>query len=277
MNHSRNRKRKQPAGLGRGFGAVALAAAVLALMIALLIPETPEPAETVPTTAVPSPIPENPYSVGDFAYENGYLTCTAGNTALGVDVSSHQGEIDWQQVADAGMEFAMIRIGYRGYTSGGIYEDECARVNLPEAKNAGLEVGVYFYSQALTADEAAQEAAFCISFLEDFQIDMPVVFDWEYVSGEARTGSMDRSTLMECVESFCGAIEEAGYQPMVYFNPSIGETLLDLEQLQHYPWWLAMYTDQMDYPYAVDMWQYTHKGNVPGITGDTDINLLFTD
>ena len=102
---------------------------------------------------------------------------------------------------------------------------------------------------------------------------MPVVFDWEYVSEDARTGAMDRNTLTECAIAFCDAIAEAGYTPMVYFNPHIGDTLLDLEALVDYPWWLAMYSDRMDYPYAVAMWQYTHAGTVPGISGSVDINL----
>lgn len=287
MNNTRKKTSSQTNALLRGFTAVSIAAAALACVVFLLIPrqtqepgpQTEQPQSSV--SAVPSetesPIPLNPYGEEDFAYEGEYLSCMAGPAVLGVDVSAHQGEVDWAQVADAGMEFAMIRIGYRGYTSGGIYADEYASANLEGAANAGLKVGAYFYSQAVNPTEAALEAAYCISLLKDYDVDMPVVFDWEYVSGDARTGTMDEQTLMECTRTFCDAIADAGYQPMVYFNPTLADTLLDLEGLTEYPFWLAMYSDRMTYPYAVEMWQYTANGNVPGISGDVDINLWFTD
>ena len=218
---------------------------------------------------------ENPYGPEDFEYQDDYLTCTAGDAMLGVDVSAHQGQVDWSQVAQSGMEFAMIRLGYRGYTSGGIYEDEYALENLSGAKNAGLQIGAYFYSQALTQEEAAEEARLCISILDGRGLDLPLVYDWEYVSQEARTGNMDRDTLMACVKAFCRTVEEAGYDAMVYFNPALAESLLDLEELLEYPWWLAMYSEHMTFPYAVQMWQYTASGTVPGIPGNTDINLWF--
>lgn len=282
----KNRKSRNP-GLLRGFTAVAVAAAALSTVVFLLVPKEPgsrvgAPEETtLPASAAPSvtesPIPANPYGPEDFAYEGEYLACMAGSAVLGVDVSAHQGEVDWTQVAEAGMEFAMIRIGYRGYTSGGLYADEYAEANLTGAKEAGLKVGAYFYSQAVTPTEAALEAAYCISLLEAYDIDMPVVFDWEYVGEEARTANMDSGTLLACAKTFCDAIRDAGYEPMVYFNPTLAESLLDLEALVEYPFWLAMYSSQMTYPHAVEMWQYTATGNVPGISGDADINLWFND
>lgn len=287
MNNTRKKKSKQTNNTLRGFAAIASAAAVLALAVFLLVPKHPDTGETRPPETAPhsanrpqeplSPIPSNPYGPEDFAYEGDYLACMAGPAVLGVDVSSHQGEIDWEQVADAGMEFAMVRIGYRGYTSGGIYGDDWAEANLKGAAKAGLKVGAYFYSQAVTPAEAALEAAYCISLLKDYEIDLPVVFDWEFVNSDARTANMDEPTLMECTRVFCDAIADAGYQPMVYFNPSLAESLLDLEGLLDYPFWLAMYTDQMTYPHAVEMWQYTASGSVPGISGKVDINLWFTE
>lgn len=287
MNKTQKKKKASANGLLRGFTAVAVSAAALATAVFLMIPKHPDPGSTTPTDTQPrnasepfvseSPIPVNPYGPEDFVREGEYLSCMAGPAVQGVDVSAHQGQVDWQQVAAAGMEFAMIRIGYRGYTSGGIYADEYAHDNLTGAKNAGLKVGAYFYSQAVTPTEAALEAAYCISLLEDYDIDMPVVFDWEYVDSEARTAAMDAETLMACTKTFCDAIRDAGYEPMVYFNPTLAETLLDLEELLDYPWWLAMYSDQMTWPYDLEMWQYTAKGNVPGISGDADINLWFSD
>ncbi len=219
----------------------------------------------------------NPYDPGDFVMQDDFLICTTGKTRLGVDVSEHQQQIDWTQVAGAGMEFAFVRIGYRGYTEGGLYLDEHAAENLTGAKDAGLQVGAYFYSQATTTEEAAQEAAFCISFLRDYKIDLPVVFDWEYVSEDARTGSMDSQTLTQCAKTFCQAVEDAGYDAMIYFNPHIADNYLNLFELDEYPFWLSMYSDTMDYPNKVEFWQYTQYGTVPGIPGSADVNLWFID
>lgn len=279
------KKKPKSAGLLQGFTAVAIAAAVLAVVVFVIAsrnqPATIDLPETVPSTSpeteTTSPIPSNPYGPEDFTYDGAYLTCLAGPTSLGVDVSAHQHQIDWAQVKEAGMEFAMIRIGYRGTTSGGVYADEWAEANLQGAKAAGLKVGVYFFSQAVTAEEAAEEAEFCVSFLTDHEIDLPVVYDWEYTGDDTRTANMDEPTLMACIEAFCQAVKDAGYDPMIYFNPHLELSLLDLENLLEYPFWLAMYTDQMTYPYAVEMWQYTSSGAVPGIEGDVDINLWFNE
>ena len=195
-----------------------------------------------------------------------------------MDVSSHQRDVDWEQVAGAGMECAMIRIGYRGHgASGKLGLDDYAARNLQGAREAGLQVGAYFFSQAVSIPEAAAEAALCIQFLQDHELDLPVVFDWEYVSEDARSSSVDPDTLLLCAQVFCTAIENAGYQPMIYFNPHVAKDYLDVTQLGRYPFWLAQYSDQLDYDHAVEMWQYTNKGNVPGISGDADINLWFVD
>lgn len=217
----------------------------------------------------------NPYGPADFAMMGGYLTCTAGPARLGVDVSAHQGPIDWEQVRGAGFDFAFIRIGYRGYSVGNIYSDERARENLAAARAAGLDVGVYFYAQAISPDEAREEARWCLDFLGGEPLDLPVVYDWEYVSPSARTGSMDRTTLTECVNVFCDTIAQEGYRGMVYFNPHVAQDLLDLKALEDHPWWLAMYSTEMDFPHRVDFWQYTESGSVPGIEGDVDIDLMF--
>ena len=218
---------------------------------------------------------DNPYSPEDFATVGGYVTCTAGPTRRGIDVSAHQGNIDWERVRAEGFDFAFIRIGYRGYSVGDIYPDEYARENLAEAKAAGFDVGVYFYAQAISIEEAKQEAQWCLDFLAGENLQLPVVYDWEYVSPSARTGGMDKATLTECAKTFCAAIETAGYTPMIYFNNHVSRDLLDLKALEQYPFWLAQYKDQMDYPYQVDFWQYTESGKVPGIEGDVDIDLMF--
>ena len=227
-------------------------------------------------TACGSPaLAENPYGPEDFEYRKEYLTCTAGESRLGVDVSSHQGVIDWQAVADSGVEFAMIRIGFRGYLEGEINTDTKALENIAGAKAAGLDVGVYFFSQALTRQEAAREAAWCVTFLENTELEMPLVFDWEHVeSAEARTaGFSDRALLTACARSFCDVVSAAGYEPMVYFNVYQARGLYDLTALRDYGFWLAQYEEGLDFSHAVDLWQYTESGEVEGIQGRVDLDL----
>lgn len=280
MSPVRKKKKDPMQALVQGFAAVSVAAALLALVLFLAIPrQRPEPAES-PEPIITRPmglLRANPYGPEDFTYENGFLTCTAGTALPGVDVSAHQGAVDWEQVRDAGMAFAIVRLGYRGYTNGGIYYDEYALDNLRGARNAGLDIGAYFYSQALTPEEAREEARLCLEVLDGMPLELPVVYDWEYVSEEARTASMDSRTLTDCALAFCQTVEEAGYQAMIYFNPSLGESLLRLEELTDYGWWLAMYSNRMTYPHAVDLWQYTDAGEVSGISGPVDVNLLFVD
>ena len=227
-------------------------------------------------TACGSPkLAENPYGPEDFEYKDGFLTCTAGESRLGVDVSSHQGVIDWQAVAASGVEFAMIRIGFRGYLEGEFNEDTCARANIEGARAAGLDVGVYFFSQALTRQEAAREAAWCVAFLEGYDLQMPLVFDWEHVESQsARTaGFSDGQLLTACARSFCDVVTAAGYEPMVYFNVYQARDLYDLTALQDCGFWIAQYVDGLDYPHAVDLWQYTESGEVDGIQGKVDLDL----
>ena len=274
-------------------GSLALLTAVALLLVVVLafVQELEDPAamhlptqdsgEEAPTeweAAGGEPIPPaNPYGPGDFRFENGYLTCTAGESLLGVDVSEHQGEIDWQQVADAGIEFAIIRVGFRGYGSGKLVADELAIANIEGARAAGLKVGGYFYSQAISVEEAVAEAEFAMELLEGYPLDMPLVYDWEYVSSDARTGSMDPDTVTACTAAFCDAVRAGGYTPMYYSNLDLAGSLFQLSQLQDYPFWLAMYSDQMTYLYKIGMWQYTASGSVPGITGGVDLNLYFPE
>lgn len=237
-------------------------------------PAATEPAETGPTLPPPE---ANPYTRIDFQYnKNNFLSCIPGDSINGIDVSYHQGEIDWEQVAASGIEFAIIRVGYRGYgQSGKLVEDTEFHNNIQGALAAGLDVGVYFFSQAVTLEEVEEEAAFLLERIGDYAFTMPVVFDWEYVSDQARTANVDARTLTDMTLHFCGIMEEAGYQPMVYFNRNQAANLMYLEELTDYPFWLAAYTDRMTYAYKVDMWQYTDNGRVAGIAGPVDINILF--
>lgn len=254
---------------------------VVLLVVAICLPRASDPGGTAPsqtsaaTTGEPTlPPPEaNPYGPTDFQYAGRYLTCLAGESVLGIDVSAHQQTVDWQAVAQAGIRFVMIRVGYRGYESGALEEDPYAQANYLGAKQAGLQVGAYFFSQATSEHEAREEAAFLLHAIEGWELDMPVVYDWEYISDEARTGGLDARTVTDCTRAFCQAVEAAGYAPMIYFNRHQAMEFLYLEELVDYPFWLALYSDRMTYPYKVEMWQYTETGRVPGVEGNVDINL----
>ncbi len=255
-------------------GLLALLTALLLLVGLMVLLEAGKPVPDDPPPVTEPPIPANPYGPGDFVYdENGYLTCTAGPGILGIDVSVHQQAVDWEAVREAGVEFVFIRAGYRGYTEGGLQQDTKAREFYEGATAAGLKVGVYFFSQAISVAEAQQEAAFLLDIIRGWHLEMPVVFDWEYVSSEARTANMDRRTLTDCTAAFCWEIQQAGYTPMIYFNVSQSRDLLYLEELTQWYWWLAKYSDTMDFPYAIAIWQYSNRGTVPGIEGDVDLNL----
>ena len=232
-----------------------------------------EPEETVEPTIPPE---LNPYGRLDFQYDrHNYLYCLRQDSWPGVDVSAFQGTIDWEKVAASGIKFAMVRLGYRGYGKAGrMVADEYAQANLQGAKDAGLQVGAYFFSQALSIAEADEEIEFMLEILGDFPLDMPIILDWEQITVEgSRSVNMDARTLTDIQLHFCKTMTEMGYQPMIYFNWYQSTRLMYLHELEEYPFWLALYQDRMTYPYRVEMWQYTDKGRVPGIDGDVDINV----
>ncbi|MBQ7415839.1 MAG: glycoside hydrolase family 25 protein [Oscillospiraceae bacterium] len=257
-----------------------LALSAIALIMtgfAIFLKHCVMPPEPPAYTRPPEPtLTPNPYGVEDFTYDkNGYLSCLAGQSIPGIDVSSHQEVIDWAAVKASGIEFAIIRLGYRGYETGTLHVDERAAENLAGARSAGLQIGAYFFSQAISTDEALEEAEFALQVLSGTQLDLPLVYDWEYVSESARTGQLDTPTLMACVEAFCDRVGQAGYEPMIYFNQDLAKNYLELEQLAYYPFWLAMYTDRMTFPHQIRFWQYSDQGTVPGIEGDVDLDLYF--
>lgn len=206
-----------------------------------------------------------------------YYNDPAYTTALGIDVSSHQGEIDWQQVADAGVEFVMIRLGFRGYGKEGTLNlDKYFHQNLKGAKSAGLKVGVYFFSQAVNAAEAEEEAAFVLENLAGAKLDYPLVYDWEPVSDKsARTYGLGAEALTDCAIAFCDAVSYAGYIPMIYYNLPVGYTRYDLSRLTAYDVWFAQYAEQPSMYYDYRIWQYTDSGRIPGISTKVDMNIAF--
>ena len=244
-------------------------------------PTTEPTSQTRPTeeTEPTLPPPEsNPYEPVDFETdeETGEITLTSGNSVKGIDVSVWQGEIDWTQVKESGVEFVIIRVGGRGLSEGGIYTDDNAQGYYEGATAAGLKVGAYFFSQSVTVEEAVEEAEFVLDAVKDWDVQMPLVYDWEYMGQDVRTANTDSRTLTDMAKAFCDTIEAAGYDSMIYFGRSQSMEMMNLEELTDYPFWLAMYSTIMDYPYKIDMWQYTDEGSVPGIEGNVDMNILFT-
>lgn len=213
--------------------------------------------------------------------KNGRMTYndTSVKTYTGIDVSVFQGDIDWDAVKNDGIDFVMLRIGYRGYGTKGIMgEDANFRKNYEGAKKVGLKLGVYFFSQAVTEKEAEEEAVFVVNALNGCNIDYPVAYDWEFVeSGEARTNGMTSEAITACAKAFCSVIAEAGYKPIIYFNCETGYFSYELPLVKDIDFWLAEYYDTPSFYYNYKVWQYSKKGSVDGIKGDVDLNISITD
>ncbi len=198
-------------------------------------------------------------------------------TRLGIDVSHYQGDVDWAAVASSGVEFVIARVGGRGYTEGKIYEDKKFHEYADGAARAGLQVGAYFFSQAVSVEEAREEAYYVLEQLRGHSITGPVVFDWEVIGkSSARTYGIETGVLCECAKAFCDTIRAAGYDTMIYITQYAGYVKYDLSELTAYPLWFAQYEDAPDFYYDFAVWQYTDKGSVPGISGDVDMDLWFT-
>ena len=198
----------------------------------------------------------------------------------GIDVSQHQGAIDWKKVAEDGVQFAFIRAAYRGYgTSGRLVGDANFEANIKGALENGIKVGVYVYSQAITPEEAVEEANFVLERIAPYHVECPVVFDVEMAyDSQGNDGRMNLISVEDRtnhVRLFCQTIENAGYTPMIYYNTQMGAMKLDLAALEDYDKWFAAYTDDFYYPYAYDVWQYSSTGTVAGIKGKVDLNISF--
>ncbi len=197
---------------------------------------------------------------------------------VGIDVSKYNDYIDFQDVKNDGVQFVMIRVGARGYESGKITIDDYFETNLKRASDAGLEIGLYFYSQAVTTDEAIEEANTVLEGIGDYDVTYPIAIDMEFVEGDtSRTEVLIPDTRTEIVNAFCDTIAEDGYIPMIYGDKEwlIKEVLLT--KLQDYDIWLAQTGDTPDYPYRFTMWQYATDGKVDGISGTVDMNISFLD
>lgn len=222
----------------------------------------------------------NRYDKNGFSGSGKEMTYTEpGVTVLrGIDASRWNGDIDWQAAAADGIQFAILRVGGRYQQSGEIYDDRLFEEYYAGAKAAGLRIGVYFYSQAITTAEAVEEADYVLQKLAGKDIDGPVVFDWETAGiSDARTNGLPVSVVCDCAVAYCERVKAAGYAPMVYMNTYDGYIKYDVSRLTDYDvWYAGQYNG--DYPkfiYDFAMWQYTSDGKVNGIDGGTDMDLWF--
>lgn len=266
--------------------ALALLAALLLLTARRLMPEETAPPEEEPETvtvggqevAIDENLAPSELEEGHFTTQADGSITYSGQASYGIDVSAHQGEIDWVAVADSGVEFAMLRIGNRGYTSGAISQDERFEENFQAARENGIQLGVYFFSQAISEEEAREEAGQVLAWLDGRSLECPVAYDWEHITDDvARTDGLDGETVTDCAIAFCQTIAEAGYTPFVYCNGMLGYLSYDVERLQDYGLWYAEYADYPSFAYELEMWQYTDEGTVAGISGPVDRNIWLLD
>ena len=209
-----------------------------------------------------------------------YPTDENGNkvSRLGIDVSEYQPEVNWNQVKASGVDFVMIRLGYRGYGEKGILaEDAMFETHMKNAAAAGLDVGVYFFSQAITEEEVLEEAEFVLDRIKNYEIKCPVVFDTEEIKFDtARTDNLTPEEFTNNCVVFCDAMKAAGYDTMIYANMKWLAFTLQMDKLTAYDKWYADYEPVPQCPYEIAMWQYTETGKVPGIEGNVDLNVWFT-
>ena len=198
----------------------------------------------------------------------------------GIDVSHYQGDIDWEKVAADGVKYAFIRLGYRGYESGKLVMDQDFETNVTGALKSGVAVGVYFVTQAVSEEEALEEAEFVMDAIAPYNITWPVVLDIEEAgngSSKVRTNGLSAAERTDYVIAFCERIKEKGYTPMLYCAIRWFVEELELDRLTDYEKWFAQYFNRPYYPYEFHVWQYTNQGSVNGIKGNVDLDLSMKD
>ncbi len=210
--------------------------------------------------------------------ENGILTYKGNKreSIKGVDLSKYNGTVDFMKLKDSGVAFAMLRLGSRGYGTGKIELDEKFVEYAQNAKVAGIQVGAYFYSQAINETEAVEEANYIVGAVSGFNVKYPIAIDIEKVENdEARTDKLTSKERTAVVKSFCETVKGYGFKPIIYASKEMLIAGLDLEELTDYDVWLADYDTPTDYPYRFSMWQYSKKGQIEGITGDINLDMCF--
>ena len=205
---------------------------------------------------------------------------------LGIDVAKYQGTIEWKKVAESGVDFAMIRVGYRTLKTGEIIADNNAKYNMQEATKYGIQIGVYFFSTAISKEEAIEEADWVANYIAKYQITYPVVYNCEgYEDAENRQYALTKTQRSDMAIAFLDKIKEHGYTPMFYAskNEMEGDAKWEVSRMQSkYKIWVAQYpelpypqTERSSYSGKHDMWQYTSKGTVPGINKPVDMNVAY--
>ena len=222
-------------------------------------------------------VKKNDYDKSAFAADGDKMTYTGAgyDYRLGIDVSKYNTNVDWSKVKEAGYDFAFIRIGFRGYgESGELKPDVLFEEHYSGAKAAGLDVGVYFFSQAVNEEEANEEAEYVLELLGGRELQLPVVFDPESIlDDDARTDNVTGEQFTKNSKAFMKIIDQNGYTPAIYCNMLWEAFNLDLAELDDYPIWYADYEPQPQTPYAFDYWQYTESGQIEGVEGDYDLNI----
>lgn len=219
---------------------------------------------------------QSPYQMAGFSCQNQRMIYSDDTytSRLGIDISQYQGDIDWAQVKASGFDFVFIRIGTRGYESGSIYEDERWAVNLKDARQAGLEVGVYFFSGAVNEQEAEEEADYIIEKLNGEPLELGVVLDVETIgSGTSRHDYLSAEQYTANTSAFCERVKAAGYNPIVYSNIFWEATHYDMTRIGNYDIWYADYMTTPQTPYRYRFWQYTDSGTISGINGAVDLDI----
>lgn len=210
---------------------------------------------------------------GYYSYEDDKYKSVAG-----VDLSVYQGDVDFSKVKDAGFDYCMLRVGYRTYGGGVVTADANFETYVSDAIKNDLDVGVYFFTSAITTAEAKEEAEFVLDSIKPYNINYPVVLDVEeIVSGTSRQDSLSKEELTEIVKTFCKTIEDEGYEVMIYSNLKGFIAKVNLEELEDYDKWFANYDTTPYFPYKFTMWQYSSTGSVDGIDGDVDLNIYLKE
>ena len=227
-------------------------------------------------------IPTSNYKPDSFVENKGVVTYEGGDSYVGINVNSKMGEIDWGKVAESGVDFAMIRVGYRQNERGKIILDTSFEANMKGAAEAGLPVGVYFFSKAVTDAEAEEEATFVLEQVKGYSVTYPIAYYWEYDLNDDGTPNQDSRTVA-CngdqvtgfIDTFCKKIKNAGFPggASYYCNKTMGYEKLDLSRLKDYDMWYAEYQKAPSFYYAFKLWQYTDAGEVPGISGKVPITI----
>lgn len=232
---------------------------------------------TIPYFNVPT---SKNYRPDQFVERKGIITYEGGDSFLGINVSMKQGEIDWNQVAESGVEFAMIRVGWRQFEKGKIMPDPNFEANMKGAEEADIPVGVYFYSKAVTDAEAEEEANFVLEKIRSYNVSYPIAFYWEYdvkddgsKDPDSRTVRCNGEQVTGFIDTFCKKVKATGRTAAYYCDKTMGYGSLNLERLKDYDMWYAEFRTAPSFYYDYKMWQYTKEGTVPGIEGTVPFSL----